>query len=404
VKRNTILLVAVALLAGACARGGPGAGDELRVIPLEGDVFVLDGGEKTSIDEAEELGLGAVVATGDSGRALVDLPLGQAVELAPESSLRVTGDDETELLTGQVLAGAPAGLTVSSGAAEVSGSGGFFRLDRYVGAMRLGVYTGSATVHGWDGRLTALEQVGVAAGIVPEAPVPLQVDPSDPWDVRRLRKAIQVGVSLDDLQRGLGAELQGGAGPDTISRVLPQGLPAEDAKRYLQRVSSSEALVAAMVAIQAARRDPLSSLDALREVVRLRELGASWIVVVARWQLYTDAILNGLARITDLIARTLIPVVATGGTDATIGGAATTTSSGGGSGTGGTGSQTGTDTGGNTDGGNTDGGDGGGGDDGGGGGGGGGGGDRDPCASEVECAVQDVIGEAGGVGDGLGIG
>jgi len=396
-KRKAVSLLAVALLAGACARGGPGASDELRVIPLEGDVFVLDGGEKTSIDEAEELGLGAVVATGESGRALVDLPLGQAVELAPKSSLRVTGGDETELLTGQVLAGAPAGLTVSSGAAEVSGSGGFFRLDRYVGAMRLGVYSGSATVNGWDGRLTALKQVGVAAGIVPEAPVPLQVDPSDPWDVRRLRQAIQVGLSLDGLQRGLGAELQGGADPDTISRVLPQGLPPKDSKRYLQRVSPSEALVAAMVAIQAARRDALSSLDALREVVRLRELGASWIVVVATWQLYTDAILDGLARITDLIARTLIPVVATGGTDATIGGAATTTSSGGGSGTGSPGSQTGTDTGGST-GGSDDGG--GGGD----GGGGDGGGDPDPCASEVECAVEDVIGEAGGVGDGLGIG
>jgi hypothetical protein len=125
-------------------------------------------------------------------------------------------------------------------------------------------------------------------------------------------------------------------------------------------------------------------------------------VVVARWQLYTDAILNGLARITDLIARTLIPVVATGGTDATNGGSASTTSSGGGSGTGGTGSQTGTDTGGNT---GDGGGDGGGGDGGGGdGGGGGGGGEPDPCASEVECAVQDVIGETGGVGDGLGIG
>ena len=392
-KRKAVSLLAVALLAGACARGGPGASDELRVIPLEGDVFVLDGGEKTSIDEAEELGLGAVVATGGSGRALVDLPLGQAVELAPESSLRVTGGDETELLTGQVLAGAPAGLTISSGAAEVNGSGGFFRLDRYVGAMRLGVYSGSATVHGWDGRLAALEQVGVAAGIVPEAPVPLQVDPSDPWDVRRLRQAIQVGVSLDDLQRGLGAELRGGAGPETMTRVLPKGLPAEDAQRYLDRVSPPEALVAAMVAIQAARRDALSSLDALREVVRLRELGASWIVVVARWQLYTGAILDGLARITDLIARTLIPVVATGGTDATIGGAATTTSSGGGSGTG---SQTTTDTGGNTDGSGD-----GGGDD---GGDGGGGGDPEPCASEVECAVQDVIGEAGGVGDGLGIG
>jgi hypothetical protein len=400
-KRKSVLLLTVTLLAGACARGGPGASEELRVIPLEGDVFILEGTEKNPVEEAEELQLGAVIGTGEGGRALVNLPLGQAVELAPRSSLRVRQPDETELLTGQVLAGAPVGLTVSSGAAEVRGAGGFFRLERYVGAMRLGVYSGSATVHGWDGRLTALEQVGVAAGIVPEAPAPLQVDPSDPWDVRRLRQAIQVGLSLDDLERGLGAELQGAASSETISGVLPRGLPAEDAERQLRRVSPSEALVAAMVAIQAARRDGLSSLDALREVVRLRELGAQWIVVVARWQLYTDAILNALARITDLIARTLIPVVATGGSDAAIGGVGTTstsTSTGGGSGTGDTGSQTdtGSGTGSGSDGNGNTGGDNDGGDN--------DGGDRPSCGSDVECAVEDVVGEADAVGDGLGIG
>jgi hypothetical protein len=403
-RRKTILLVAVALLAGACARGGQGGSDDLRVLPLEGDVFTLDGADKTPVEEAQALDLGTVVGTGRNGRALVDLPNGQALELAPGSSLRVDGPDQTELLTGRVLAGAPAGLTVSSGAAEVRGAGGFFRLDRYVGAMRLGVYSGSATVHGWDGRLGALEQVGVAAGIVPEAPVPLQVDPSDRWDVRQLDRAIQVGLSLDDLQRGLGSELQGAAASQTLTRVLPEGLPAEDAGRQLRRVRPPEALVAAMVAIQAARTDGVSSLGALREIVRLRELGASWIVVVARWQLYTDAILKALARITDLIARTLIPVVATGGTDVGVGGTASTTSTstGGGGGTGETGSQTDTGTGDDTGGGDTGGGDTGGGDTGG-GDTGGGGGDRNPCVGEVECAVQEVIGEAGLDGD-LGIG
>jgi hypothetical protein len=391
VRRQTFVLVAVTLLAAACARGGSGSGSDLQVIPLEGDVFLLEGSERTILEEPKEIDLGTVVGTGGSGRALLKLPLGQSVELAPNTKLRLVGPDETELMGGRILTGAPEGLSVTAGAAQIQGAGGFFRLDRYVGAMRLGVYSGSATVHGWDGRVGALEQIGVAAGIVPEAPVPLRVDPSDRWDVRRLGSAIRVGLSLEDLQRGLGAELQT-ATAETIARLLPRGLPPEGASRHLQRVSRSEALVAAMVAMQAARRDGLPSLDALRDVVRLRELGASWIVVVATWQLYTDAILNALSRITDLIARTLIPVVATSGSDS----AATGT---GGAGAGDTGSQTDTGTDSNTGGG------GGGGGDGGGGGGGDDGGGGDTCSSEVDCAVQDVIDEVGGgVGDGLGLG
>jgi hypothetical protein len=153
------------------------------------------------------------------------------------------------------------------------------------------------------------------------------------------------------------------------------------------------------VAIQAAREGGTSTLSALQEVVGLRELGASWIIVVARWELYTRAILTALSRVAGLIASQLVPVVATGGTDSD----ATTNAPGssGGTTSGGTTSPGGSSS--PPDGG-TDPGDGG--TDPGDGGtdpGGGGGGDRPTCGSDVECAVEDVVGETGGLTDDLGL-
>jgi hypothetical protein len=251
VRTRTIWLVAVALLASACAGSGP-AGDDPRVVPLDGYVFLVEGDDRTTIDGPEDIAPGSTIGTGDDGRARVVLGDGRALELAPKSLLRVESLSSTELLSGQALATAPAGLEVSSGAARIEGTGDF-RLDRYVGALRLGVYSGSATVEGWDGRVSSLEQVGVAAGIVPRAPIPLQVDPSDAWDSRKLGDAIDLGRELDDLQRGLRPQLDGNTPPRVLVGVLPRAFPAKASESRLRGVDPAEGLVAAMVALQAAR-------------------------------------------------------------------------------------------------------------------------------------------------------
>ena len=398
-RTKAIWLTVVALLAGACARGGAG-GDGPRVVPLGGEVFLLDGDERTSVDQAEDIAPGTTVGTGEDGSARVVLTEGRAVELGPESTLRVESLSSTELLTGRALVAAPSGLEVTSGAARIEGSGDF-RLDRYVGALRLGVYAGSATVQGWDGRVSSLEQVGVAAGIVPKAPVPLQVDPSDAWDSRKLGDAIDIGRELDDLQRGLRPQLAGDASPTVLAGVLPPAFPTKASEGRFGGVQPAEALVAAMVALQAAREQGGSILSTLRQVLALRELGASWIIVVARWELYTEAILTGLARISALMASILVPVVAGGGTDAPAPPASTGAPVTGGT-SGPVSSAPSTDTGDSGGGGTVDQPPDDGGGTGGGGTGGGGSGGGEACGTEVECAVDDVIGETG-LDDALGL-
>jgi hypothetical protein len=363
----------------------------MRVIPLSGgDVFLVEGEDETRISDPEDLSPGDAVRTSADGRALVQLPEGQGIELAPSSRIRLADEAQAELLDGRALLHAPTGVAVSSGPAQIYGSGGDFRVDRYVGVLRLGVYTGSATVEGWDGEVRGLQEAGVSAGIVPEAPHPMQVDVNDRWDARFLGEAIDIGQRLAEIVGALASQLPPGTDPESVMGALPEAFPAQGASRELIGVSPSEGLVSAILAFQAARSDPGSAIGILRDIIDLRELGASWVIVVATWQLVQER-LQALARLTDRVTQLLVPSVAPPGAAATS--SAGSSSSGGASGSapaGSTGSQTGST-------GSSDGG--GGGSNGGGGedGGSDGGGTPEPpsCGSELECTVEDVLGNDG---------
>lgn len=311
-KLTAIPTLCVVLLAGACA--GSGEGGDLRVVP-QGEVFVVHGSNQIRITEPEGLELGDTVRTGPDGRAYVQFPEGQAVELAPTSTLGIDGPDSAELAQGHALVRAPSGMSLTSGSAEIRGEGEHFRLDRYVGALRVGVYEGSATVEGWDGRVSSLEQVGVSAGIVPEPARPLILDPEDPWDGRILGDAMQVGDRLADIVRGLDRQLQSGTRFDAVTHVLPKDFPVRGSEPYLERFRVAEALVAAMVAFEAARLDGLSTLSVLGEVARLLRAEAAWSIVVARWELMRDRVLSALARVIDLVAGLLVPGIGSVGPD-----------------------------------------------------------------------------------------
>jgi hypothetical protein len=399
-RTKIVAIVCLAMLAGACARSG--SGGALRIVPLGGDVFVVHGSEESPVTEPQELSVGDSIRTGPGGMAFVEFPGDRAVELAPSTELAIPAADRSELAHGRALFHAPDGMTVASGPAQIEGTGEYFRVDRYVGALRLGVYSGSASIEGWDGRVPSLHQVGVSAGIVPEPPRPLDLDPRDRWDRRLLGDAMDLGDALTDIARGLASQLRPRAEAVPLESVLPQRFPARGAQSELRSVPVADGLVAAMVALQAARADDRSPLQVLRDVVRLRQLGAEWSIVVARWALLRSGVLAALSRITDVIASILVPSLgsvgspsgstASGGPGG-VGGAAG--GSGGGSSSsppssGGTGSEPPPS----------------------------GGGDPDPpeeppvnpppppptCGSQIECAVEDVLDGAPGGLDVPGVG
>ena len=141
--------------------------------------------------------------------------------------------------------------------------------------------------------------------------------------------------------------------------------------------SLSEVLVASVVASTAAAARQIAPERAFRQVMGLRRMGASWIVVAAEWQL-ARSVLGTLVQVTSLLTRELAPPVAGGAIErggAAPGGASTGDGS---TGDGSTGGSTGGD---GTDGGSTE---------------------EPPlppgCTDLVTCTVEEVLEVPGGAG------
>jgi hypothetical protein len=298
-----------------------------------------------------------------------------------------------------------------------------FRVDRGFSVL-VAVYRGAAEVLGSGiGQVPALRQATVlAGGTVPRGPEPLAVRPDHPWDIRLLGAAIDLGLDLVEIQRGLTRQLPGRGAEAAVLRVLDGAIPARKIEEILGRVAApetvaaAETMVAAEVSRDAARLSQAPVVQVLDDVVDFRMEGAHWIVVVSQWKLGGAGVLQGLEELAGVIERLLAgPSSAetaggggpTGGAGGTSGGGSTdvgSLTSGGSDGSGGSGGTTGGTTGGS------------GGSEGSGGSGGSTTGGTDPspspdpgCGDPVGCLVDDLVEElenplpGGGGGGGGGI-
>ena len=303
--RRIISLVLVALAATACVRApGEGAGD-LRVVPLAGDVRLIRGEEPALVDEVEGVQPGDLVTTGLGGRARLELGSARSVELAPGAEVLVGGLGLADVVEGSVLARAgDPGISVRAGDAEIEGQGSVFRVDRGF-SVRLAVYRGEAAVpaSGVPAVPALRELTVVAGGSVPRGPRPLAVDPNDRWDAHLLGPFIDLGLRLVDLQQGLGRQ---GLSERAVADLLAGELP-EEAVTALRAVPGAEALVAAMVALEATGAGEEELLTVLREILDLRFQGAHWIVVLAQWGVVGTALIEELGRLTSLLAEVVTP-------------------------------------------------------------------------------------------------
>jgi len=407
--RNTALVLAVAaLLAGACAESGPQDVSHPRLDPLEGVVEVFRDGEARQATEPTELESGDVVQTGSGGRALLRFPGSQSVEVAPLAELGV-GSSGPELITGSALVKSSTGLSVRVGEISVESRESLYRLDRDV-ALRVGVYDGGVRLPdtGFEGTVSRLREAVVTAGIVPREPRPLALDPTDVWDTRFLGEAIDLGLDLDRLEAGLSRQIPARKAEATLAEVIPEPLSV-NALSVISELSPAGGLVASALAVRVASDLAIPALEALRRIVGEIRLGASWSVVVAQWEVARAALLDGLARISDLVVRALAPPPGQAGSPAngrpargssagSTSGGTTNGSSPGASSSGGStdgGAAGGTGGSGTGGGGSGGGGSGGGGSGGGGSSGGGSTGPPSGCGNLVQCTVEDLIGEDG---------
>jgi hypothetical protein len=313
-RRMTSLAVFLALFAGACSGSDTGGGERAELRPLGGAVEVLRGGDPLSLEESVTLEMGDVVSTSDGGRALIELPGEQTMELAPNSQIRMAGGPAPHLVSGRALVRATDGLTLNVGPDTVEARDSVFRVTRDYATV-VGVYRGSVTVVDTAMEVPTFRELTVVAGdTVPFGSRPLLVRPSDPWDVRMFGAAIDVGIGIQRLERGLAAQLRGDRGRQAAGQALERRFAPAQVNRMLRETQSAELaelVVAGELAAKAAQASGSNPAGALEGILGLRDEGAQWIVIVAQWQLARTSLLEVLSSISGLIARSLGPEAGT---------------------------------------------------------------------------------------------
>ena len=326
----------MALLVGACGQA-PESSRGFELLPLEGTVQVFQGGQWKLVSERTVLSRGDQVRAGPDGKARIHLPGEQTVELAPDAKVLVSGPEAAEVLGGSVLAQARQGLIVAVDGLEVTAADAVFRLDLGL-SRRLAVYRGEAEVprSGWDDPVTAFQQLTLVGRSAPRGPVPLEVDTNDRWDVRLLGEAMDVGLALLQQETGLASQLRDQAARRTVFATLSKALPEEDLRSQLSKLPPAVVVVAATIAMTLEEELPEQVLD---QILNLRNIGASWIVIAAllgvgRSVVGTlEDIVNSIVLGVNPQAASPVPFVSSGGIDiGTIGGLGGSGSSGGGGG------------------------------------------------------------------------
>ncbi|HVM11953.1 MAG TPA: hypothetical protein VM638_05705, partial [Actinomycetota bacterium] len=298
-RRTTAAAVILGMVAAACARSEASEQERPRLVPMSGGVQVLNGESWEPVSDEVELGPDMQVRVGRSSRARLELPAGQTLELARDARVAVDDVLAPKVLAGSVLAYADQGLTLDVESFKVFGRQSVFRVDLSL-PQRVAVYEGAATLpgSGWESPVGALQQVGVIAGAVLRGPQPLQVRPDDPWDIRLLSEAIDVGAGLLRQETGLGRQLAGDRVRTAILRALGDEVGEDELADLLDEAGAAEVVVAAVVAMTAGRPD-LGT--AIAEILELRRLGASWFVVAQRFGVSRTV----LTSVTEVVGRIL---------------------------------------------------------------------------------------------------
>lgn len=283
-KRAIVLFVVLAV--GACSRTPTPEAGELRVVPISGEVSLLDGGETSALDEATTVQAGLGLRTGPDGRAQVQFPGGSMVEMGPGALLQLD-DRAPEVSEGSVLVRSGEGdVTLHAGPAQIEATDSIFRVDRQASVV-LGVYSGQASILGAGVDVPSLRQAtvlqdGSTAGVYE----PMRVHANDPWDIRFLGEAIDVGVQLLSLQRGLTRQLPRGEEASAVADVLGSDFSTGAIKAAIRDLGdAARAVVAAVVAREVVRIDGGSRAQVFSEVVNLQAIADDWIVIVAQWGL-----------------------------------------------------------------------------------------------------------------------
>ena len=294
-----LLAVVLAVLAlPACSSGG---GDDRYVLTVNGVVHVSDdGGSHRYEDGKHKLHLGDTIAV-TSGSAVLALPGDASLELRSGRSFRAAQAGPSpaapaahdsllrirkvpELIAGDALVITDGdGVRLLAGGATLLVDGGAARVRRSTG-VTMAVYRGTANVdalgRSLPGRgVVAYRQVAVAdSGALPRRAVPLVYDRDhpDPWDVRYLGDAIDLGSQLERRSLALSREVSSSVSGSLLSSLLPSLRTTRFDPTLIDRTRSvGESVVGASIALSG----PGDFTRRWNSAFQFREDGADWGLV-----------------------------------------------------------------------------------------------------------------------------
>ncbi|MGH2785251.1 MAG: hypothetical protein ACRDJ1_08305 [Actinomycetota bacterium] len=337
-------VVLVAAGAGCVGRsGGPGNGS-FRATDVVGSVVArIPGAEARTLREGDDVPAGSILKTGPEQTNFVRLEgaAGRAVELQNDTQITLVDGRSVSLDLGRVLGqtGSEQPLRIESRGTGVELSvGGASRVERLLGALRVGVYQGSARLEllGRGVDIPRFRELVIAGGVPLEREArPLTLSATDRWDRRLLGDVLDFNRELEQFGTGFNSEF--GSRP-----IAPRffasfvTLPSVGFLRaQLPTDQPAEILVGVVFAQQLSAKaaDPLQLPQFFTQLNDLREQGATWGLIAKEMGLDLRLALQGVR---DAIVRGTAPP-ATSGTGGGSGGGG----SGGGGGGGGGGSKPG---------------------------------------------------------------
>ncbi len=300
-RRFTVAAAALTLAAPACTSGGGGDGGDFRATRVAGSVVVQMPGEASrALREGESVPAGTSFKTGRGARVRIESG-GRAIELDGESEATLLGSGRMSLELGRILAEAPGARTLSFDSRGVTAqvTGGATRLERRLGAVRVGVYSGATRVDllGRGIEVPRLRQLDVA-GAVPlqRVPAPLLLSAKDPWDRRLLGDVLDFDANLDQYARGFNAEF--GAEAVTSEFFTPFVTLASYrlVDEPLRVLEPADILIGLVFAQRLATRagNPRRVKAFFDEMRALRELRATWGLIAKERGLDLQALLRSV--------------------------------------------------------------------------------------------------------------
>lgn len=316
--------VVLVVVATACVgRGGGGANGGFVVAEVSGSVVArFPGAGARPINKGDNVPPGSALKTGAEPDAFLKLEGDekQIVELQSATQITIGSARSATLEIGRALGQAGDGqpFTIESRGTSVRvAAAGVARVERLLGALRVGVYRGSAQVEllGRGVDVPALREVVISGGVPLERePRPLTLLATERWDRRLLGDVLDFDRELAQFGSGFNAEF--GARPlaprfFSAFVVLPS---LSFLRPELPTTEPSEVLVGVVFAEQlSTRAGGPSTLPAFfEELLGLRDQGASWGLIAKEKGLDLRLALQGVL---DAIRRGTAPTppVGTGG-------------------------------------------------------------------------------------------